>query len=110
MIITATCGARLKLTATRLTELDHHDSTHPFYVNKADLKTALDRFSNFGFKTIFVRGRAYAGEVHRVRVAFSPVEGRVGCKEFAPATFNLILRTMGLKKKAVAKKKAKVIV
>jgi hypothetical protein len=105
MIIAAMNGVRLKLTATRLTEFDY--STYPYYLNKADLKTALNRFINFGLKTILVRGRAYDGEVCSVHVAFSPVEGRIGCKEFSPVTFNLILRTMGLNKKAVAKKKAK---
>jgi hypothetical protein len=110
MIITTMYGERLKLTATRLTELDHHDSMYPFYADKVDLKTALDRLAsrnNFGFKTILVRGRESGGGVHNIHVVFSPGEGRIGCKYFDSRTFNLILCTMGLKKKAVAKKKAK---
>jgi hypothetical protein len=98
MIITAENGERLTLTATRLTQIDHHSTTnYPFHITKADLKAALKNDSYGGWQKILVRGHDKYGIPNFVYVKFSS-NGRIGCENFTEATFNKILKTMGLKK------------
>jgi len=100
MIITAKNGERLTLTATRLTQIDYSTTDYPFHITKADLKAAFkSALDDGGWQEILVRGRAGDGSPNSVHVKFSSLNGRIGCENFTEATFNKILKTMGLKKK-----------
>ena len=93
IIIKATNGERLKLTATRLTQIDHGETKYPFHTTKSDLQLALD--GEFRLK---VHGNDCHGDRFSTPVVFSLKDKQLGCENFTARTFNLILKTMGLKK------------
>ena len=120
IIIKATNGDRLRLTPTRLTEIDHtsadeengedEPTKYPFHTTRTMLKEALEeeemypcqpQGSLYGESNLVeVRGRWDDGSagLHTTRVPFDSERRRIGCKTFTKGTFNLILETMGLKK------------
>jgi len=115
IIIKSTNGNRLKLTATRLTEIDHTSveedeygeengdpTKYPFHTTKKDLEDAL-LDEDLMMYLVEVHGH-YEDEgigktEHSTSVTFNSKERRIGCKTFDKKTFDLILKTMGLKKR-----------
>jgi hypothetical protein len=114
IIIKTTNGDRLRLTSKRLTEIDHYTSRdeeneeeptqYPFHTTKGELKFALVDEKESGEGQILVTGRfdddhaSSNGEMHSTFVPFDSQRNRIGCKTFTRTTFNLILKTMGLKR------------
>jgi hypothetical protein len=118
IIIKSTNGNRLKLTATRLTEIDHtsveedeygepygEPSKYPFYTTKKNLKDALDEETAFNDNHAYVKVHGHyeddvKGKTKRTTsVRFNSKKRKIGCKTFDKKTFDLILKTMGLKKR-----------
>jgi hypothetical protein len=115
-IIKSTKGERLRLTPTRLTELDAFQM--PYYTTKKDLQEALGvgwsgtnyvvvadlDFADLDFvehRVPVVRIRDVRGYGISLNAVFDAEKCRIGCKTFDKKTFNLILKTMGLKKRPV---------
>jgi hypothetical protein len=118
IIIKSTNGNRLKLTATRLTEIDHtsveedeygeeigEPTKYPFHTTKKDLEDALldEDLMMYGDASVEVHGHYDDEGIGKTEqstsVTFNSKERRIGCKTFDKKTFDLILKTMGLKKR-----------
>ena len=103
-IIGAIGGNRLKLTKTRLTQIDHPATVYPFHVTKDQLKRALSSYFRAGRQRVDVTGRDAEGRPSTVPVTFKqpglgyifPIKPRIGCTTFDEKTYRLILKTMGL--------------
>lgn len=89
-VIRTKYGERLRLTPTRLVQIDHA-SNNPWYVTKEDLKTAYQSGS-YAVRIFEVR---LGGSV---RVPFSTLRHSIGCSGFDEKTFRQILRYFGIRK------------
>lgn len=96
--IRTTSGKRLRLTPTRLIQIDH-SSDNPWYVTKEDLKKAYCT-NDSGIRIYEVR---LGGNV---RVHFSALDYEIGCCEFFGETFRRIVRYYGLRKSRSTKARA----
>lgn len=92
-VIRATDGSRLRLTPTRLIQIDH-DSARPWYAKKQDLLAAFNSPAN-SWKVI----RIYeVGSSLSIMVSFWNEGQTIGCSEFDAKTLRQIRRYYGARK------------
>lgn len=90
-IIKTICGDRLRLSPTRLVQIDHPHTIDPWYIDASEVKRAakvdpLDRYV-----TIHTR----RGSSFRTKIGL--LGCTIGCCEFTPETFAAILKMFKIK-------------